>query len=98
MSGIEFVNDLPPARRRAGAPPWGEDIAPYLRARPGQWAIVARAPRGSAEARRLSGRAATITYGGSTPWRPKGAYRAAQRVTDGEVVLYARYVGEPAGE
>lgn len=61
-------------------------IAAELRARPGQWGVIAE----GANSRVLTTR---IRNGVVAVWRPAGAYEAVCRSVDGRITVYARYVG-----
>ena len=93
MSEIRF--EPPPGFARNGKA-WSLDhsgIVATLRARPGEWAIVATysAP-GTA-----SSMATSIKSGRLAVYRPGGSFEAITRKVDGEVRVYARFVGEAAG-
>lgn len=71
-----------------------EDVARKLRARPGQWAIVAQYDK----SRTAAGVANNIRKGISRHFRPEGHYEAVGRTVGGEHRVYARYVGEGNGD
>lgn len=77
----------PPSAPRSGNRPsrWSA-VSAALRANPGEWARIPCADTKSGSA----GLAATIRSGGSTAWKPKGAFEV---IREGDN-LWARYVGE----
>ncbi|MEU7590657.1 hypothetical protein AB0A95_30745 [Micromonospora sp. NPDC049230] len=61
-------------------------MAAELRARPGEWGVVAEGNNARAHVTR-------IREGAVLAWRPAGAFEAAARTVDGRITIYARYVG-----
>lgn len=78
----------PPERitQRTGRPSRWAAVSAALRKNPGEWARIPCADTKSGSA----GLAATIRSGGSTAWRPKGAFEVVREADD----LWARYVGK----
>lgn len=64
-------------------------MAEQLRERPNTWAKLAVGPAAQAQHSRIVG-------GKTGNWRPAGAFLATTREIDGEVHLWAMYVGPPA--
>jgi hypothetical protein len=62
-------------------------VAAALRARPGEWAVIAELPHagGSSLAHRINH--------GVSKWRPRFSFQATARYRGGGTVVYARYVG-----
>lgn len=79
----------PPGRR--GLIDWPA-VAVSLRAEPGRWAII-QVCRSPAAASNLARR---VRDGSYSAFRPVGAFEAVSRTVDGEIRVYARYVGEPS--
>lgn len=87
VTDIEW--ETPPDHGNSGKAKY-QDFADALRARPGEWAVFARAVS-PAQASMVSG-------GGSKAFRPRGAFQGRQVSTgDGKADIYARFVGEPEG-
>lgn len=84
MSGVRFED-----------PPTGSAVhdrcAAELRVRPGEWAITDLTAGKTDWAMRVT--AFRIRRGWLRAFRPAGTYDAAFRTVDGELRLYARYVG-----
>ena len=78
----------PPAghRRPFRVQAW-EQLAEILRARPGRWALVATGSQ-------HTGTAGQIVSARIRCFEPAGSFEARRRLVDGEVRVYARYVGE----
>lgn len=81
-SAVKF-GELPPAGRESQIQHVREAVA-ELKARPGEWAIVARKPKQTS-----ANSFARKVRDGIGSWRPAGAFEAAVRGTD----VWARYVG-----
>jgi hypothetical protein len=88
MSGIEWAD--PPDSRSKNSPRW-RDTAEALRQHPKRWAKLGTWPKGASVAYAL---VTTIRQARTTVWQPRGAYEAAARLEDGQVNVYARYVGD----
>ncbi|MEH1168935.1 hypothetical protein V6V47_26480 [Micromonospora sp. CPCC 205539] len=94
IDGVLRWEDPPPPTRRNPRTPGGATaaaeravrIAAELRARPGEWAVIAE----GANSRVLTTR---IRHGVIAVWRPAGAYEAVCRTVDGRITVFARYVG-----
>jgi hypothetical protein len=89
----EILFETPPAQRRGTGQRTGKhfEAAEKLRARPGEWGVVAicSTPSSSASLAYL------IRRGGLAAYRPKGAFEAVSRTVDDERRVYARYKADP---
>jgi hypothetical protein len=85
---LEWSDPPPKAKPRTGAEcrPWALVVA-QLKAKPGKWGKIA-AGRGSQRLR------ARILSGWSR-FTPAGAWEAEERLVDGVLCVWAKYVGEP---
>ena len=86
MTELKWEEPPPAARGPLGY----EETAQQLKAKPGQWAIVATFPRRS-NAGTLSH---NIRIGRTAAWQPAGDFEAVSRKVGEEVRVYARYLGE----
>ncbi|AZM51796.1 hypothetical protein DMA15_03690 [Streptomyces sp. WAC 01529] len=79
-----------PPRQRQGTGVDHRVIAEGLKARPGEWAVIAEHAR--------IGTASTAAYrikrGITAVYQPAGAFEALARTANGKALLYARFVGE----
>jgi len=80
----------PPPPMTGGVPatqmrPWAL-VAAQLRSRPGEWALIDRDGNIALGPRIVKG---------TSWWAPKGSFTAVTRIVDGEVRIYAKYVGAP---
>lgn len=81
---LKFV--APPEATRGGGPRKSREIAEALRARPGEWALVAEGVGPSI--------AHNIKHGSVSVYQPAGSFEAVSRKgKNGRSDIYARYVG-----
>jgi hypothetical protein len=80
----------PPPSRQYGPRTDHAAAAAELKARPGEWAVIARHMTPAA-ARTAAGR---IRCGFPAAYKPAGSFDAAARTVDGEYRTYAMYRGE----
>jgi hypothetical protein len=64
-----------------------DGVATDLRARPGEWALIATGAQ-------HTGTAGQINAGRIVAFAPAGTFEAQRQTVDGEIRVYARYVGE----
>lgn len=87
MSEAHITFENPPADRRGRHGKDWDAVADALRARPGEWALVATtSPSLSAE----------IKNGRRAAFRPPGAFESTVRKNGKKHDIYVRYVGEGA--
>lgn len=79
-----------PPGPRGGADRNHPEIAEALKANPGRWA---RLNFDFVDAAKANNLASTIKSARLSPYRPKGSFQARVRTVDGEVRVYARYIG-----
>lgn len=84
-NGVTFVDALPPSTAGRSGGGWAAVAREALRARPGQWAVVYRAPK--AERARVNSKSTTLRLG-----KQGIGIETAVRTEGDEVVIYARAV------
>lgn len=84
----ELIWEEPPARTSWSVRRDHVAIAAQLKSHPGQWAIIEAGERNN-----INNVAMRIKGGVLPAYRPAGAFEAVTRTKDGEVCVYARYVG-----
>jgi len=85
---VAFIDGEPPTSRRQSK--YDHDgIAAALQENPGQWAEV---PMDDSTDQARRGLAASIRQGDAA-YAPPGAFEGKSRTVDGEVKVFARYVG-----
>lgn len=86
--------DPPPPSGKGGRNPGTPSsryttVADELRARPGDWAVIERFA-----GRRNNGLATKVAMGAMLCFTPAGDFEARTRHRNGEVLVYARYLGD----
>lgn len=91
---IRWENPPEHANKRPARAPKYQKAADALRARPGEWAVIAE--------KRTTGSAGGLSHNirnGRNPWLPAGAWEARVVGPAGGLgTVYARYVGEAGSE